>query len=356
MGFFELFAGALAAFYSVIHSFGVAIILLTVAVRTLLLPLSIKQTKSMREMQVIQPEVKKLQTKHKNDRQKLNEEMMKLYKEHGVNPFGGCLPLLMQMPLFIALYQVVRLNLQYMGYRVDESVPEGFALLDSATGGLLGTLAHTKLAEDLFSLDTRETVNQFLPGLRLDCSFLETWRNVATQTVPSTCGSDNPLISILPYALLIGLMGFTTYYQQRQLMAGRGAQDQQAQQMQMIMRFMPVLLMAFAIGIPIGPGFPAGVVLYWVTTNIWTIAQQRIILARLGPAPAIASAGKTGGKPKTTGGKADADQNAKSDGKTKGGPAGKSSKSSGTKAQGRQSGNGAKSAARSGSAKKKRRR
>jgi YidC/Oxa1 family membrane protein insertase len=356
MGFFELFAGALAAFYAVIPSFGLAIILLTIAVRIVLLPLSIKQTKSMREMQVIQPEVKKLQQKHKNDRQKLNEEMMKLYKEHGVNPFGGCLPLLMQMPLFIGLYQVVRLNLRYMGYEVNENVAAGFSLLDSATGGLLGTLAHSKLAEDLFNLDTRETVNQFLPGLRLDCSFLETWRNVSTETVQATCGSATPLISILPYALLIAVMGFTTYYQQRQLMAGRGAQDQQAQQMQMIMRFMPVLLMAFAIGIPIGPGFPAGVVLYWVTTNIWTIIQQRIILARLGPAPAVASAGKSSGKPKTTGGKSGTEQGAKGDGKAKGGAPSKSSKTGGTKAQGRPSGNGAKSTARSGSAKKKRRR
>jgi YidC/Oxa1 family membrane protein insertase len=355
MGFFELFAGALAAFYAVIPSFGLAIILLTIAVRIVLLPLSIKQTKSMREMQVIQPEVKKLQQKYKNDRQKLNEEMMKLYKEHGVNPFGGCLPLLMQMPLFIGLYQVVRLNLRYMGYEVNENVAAGFSLLDSATGGLLGTLAHSKLAEDLFNLDTRETVNQFLPGLRLDCSFLETWRNVSTETVQATCGSSTPLISILPYALLIAVMGFTTYYQQRQLMAGRGAQDQQAQQMQMIMRFMPVLLMAFAIGIPIGPGFPAGVVLYWVTTNLWTIIQQRIILARLGPAPAVASAGKSSGKPKTSGGKG-TEQDAKADGKAKGGPPSKSSKTGGTKAQGRQSGNGSKSTARSGSAKKKRRR
>jgi 60Kd inner membrane protein len=238
---------------------------------------------------------------------------------------------------------------------VNENVAAGFSLLDSATDGLLGTLAHSKLAEDLFNLETRETVNQFLPGLRLDCSFLETWRNVSTETVQATCGSDTALISILPYALLIAVMGFTTYYQQRQLMAGRGAQDQQAQQMQMIMRFMPVLLMAFAIGIPIGPGFPAGVVLYWVTTNIWTIIQQRIILARLGPAPAVASAGKSSGKPKASGGKSGTAQGAKADGKAKGTPS-KPSKPGGTKAQGGQSGNGAKPTTRSGSAKKKRRR
>jgi len=354
MGFFELFAGALAAFYALIPSFGVAIILLTLAVRVLLLPLSIKQTKSMREMQVIQPEVKKLQTKHKNDRQKLNEEMMKLYKEHGVNPFGGCLPLLMQMPLFIGLYQVVRLNLRYMGYKVSDAVAAGFVPIAGATGLLL-TLQQSKLAQDLLHPVTRVEVNQFLPGMRLDCSFLQAWQGVGTETVETSCGAGNPFLSSLPYLLLIAVMGFTTYYQQRQLMAGRGAQDQQAQQMQMIMRFMPILLMAFAIGIPIGPGFPAGVVLYWVTTNIWTIVQQKIILARLGPAPAIASASKSSGKPKSSG-KSGADQNAKPDGKAKGAGTSKSSKPGGTKAQGKQSGNGAKSTARAASAKKKRRR
>ena len=356
MGFFELFAGALAAFYALIPSFGLAIILLTLAVRALLLPLSIKQTKSMREMQVIQPEVKKLQTKHKNDRQKLNEEMMKLYKEHGVNPFGGCLPLLMQMPLFIGLYQVVRLNLRYMGYRVSDTVAAGFVPIAGATGLLL-TLQQSKLAQDLLHPVTRVEVNQFLPGLRLDCSFLQAWQGVGTETVDTSCGAGNPFLSSLPYLLLIGIMGFTTYYQQRQLMAGRGAQDQQAQQMQMIMRFMPILLMAFAIGIPIGPGFPAGVVLYWVTTNIWTIVQQRLILARLGPAPALAkAAGKpkdTAGKPKGTNDKPKTNQSGKTDGKAKGAQTAKSTKAGGTKAQG---GNGAKSTARSGSSKKKRRR
>jgi YidC/Oxa1 family membrane protein insertase len=348
MGFFEFFAGALAVFYAVIPSFGVAIILLTLAVRALLLPLSIKQTKSMREMQVIQPEVKKIQQKYKDNRQKLNEETMKLYKEHGVNPFGGCLPLLMQLPLFIALYQVVRLNVQYMGYEVSETAASGFRLADDATSGLLGTLAQSKLAQDLLNPDTRETVNQFLPSLRLDCSFLEAWRGVGSATVDASCGTGGPLLASLPYLLLIGIMGFTTYYQQRQLMAGRGPQDQQAQQMQMVMRFMPLLLMAFAIGIPIGPGFPAGVVLYWVTTNAWTIVQQKIILARLGPSPIAAAAPKTDAKSKNPKGS--------SDGKKTGPTPARSSKSNPKKGQGKQSGNGAKSRPRAGSGKKKRRR
>src|SRR5688500_10691403 len=108
MGFFEIFAAGLAGFYSIIPVYGVAIILLTLAVRILLLPLSIKQTRSQREMQRIMPEIKVIQKKHKGDRQKINEETMKLYKEHGVNPLGGCLPLLMQFPILIALYYVIR--------------------------------------------------------------------------------------------------------------------------------------------------------------------------------------------------------------------------------------------------------
>src|SRR5499427_3233086 len=98
----------LAFFYSIIPNAGISIILLTVLVRLILFPLTAKQAKSMIAMQRAQPEIKKLQAKYKNDRQKLNEEMMKFYKENQINPLGGCLPLLAQMPVFIALYQTLR--------------------------------------------------------------------------------------------------------------------------------------------------------------------------------------------------------------------------------------------------------
>jgi YidC/Oxa1 family membrane protein insertase len=294
MGFFEVFAGALAAFYAVIPSYGLAIILLTITTRVLLLPLSIKQTKSMREMQVIQPEVKKIQTKYKSDPQKRNEEMMKLYKEHGVNPFGGCLPLVMQMPVFIGLYQVVRFNLKYMGYRVAENAV-GFTAV--ATGGLLATLQGSKLAQDLLHPGTREGVNTFLGVIRLDCSLTQAWSGLPSETVALVCGSGSPVIAVLPYVLMIAFMGFTTYYQQRQMMANRGPNDQQAQQMQMVGRIMPFILVVF------GLQFPAGVLVYWIATNVWTIVQQRIILARFGPMPGSGAPKKTGketGKPPTT--------------------------------------------------------
>src|SRR5438132_8924099 len=100
-----LMGRGLSFFFDLVPSYGLAIILLTVAVRLVLLPLTIKQTRSMQEMQRLQPEVKRIQAKYKGDRQKMNEEMMNLYKEHKVNPLGGCLPLLLQLPIFWALYR-----------------------------------------------------------------------------------------------------------------------------------------------------------------------------------------------------------------------------------------------------------
>src|SRR5690606_19290606 len=94
-------------------SWGFSIVALTVAIRAVLLPLTLKQVKSMRGLQVIAPEMKKLQEKYKDDRQRLNQEMMKLYQEHKVNPFSSCLPLLAQLPVFIALFYMLQSDLRH---------------------------------------------------------------------------------------------------------------------------------------------------------------------------------------------------------------------------------------------------
>src|SRR2546425_8065609 len=104
---FDVFGRLLVWFYDVAHSYGWSIVLLTVAVRLVLFPLTAKQAQSMQAMQKVQPELKRLQQKYKGDRQKLNEEMMKFYKEHQINPLAGCLPLILQMPLFIVLYRLI---------------------------------------------------------------------------------------------------------------------------------------------------------------------------------------------------------------------------------------------------------
>ena len=268
MGLFEVFSGALAGFYALVPSFGLSIILLTVAVRIVLLPLSIKQTRSMREMQRIQPEVKKLQAKFKGNRQKLNEEMMKLYKEHSVNPFGGCLPLVMQFPVLIGLFYVIRTPLKYMGYTLGASGAASSATPVEDVSGLLQTIQQSRLAEDLLEHTVR--VNEFLGFLRLDCTSSLAIGGDAPPGVTETCGSG--FVSALPYLVLVILMGVTTWYQQKQMMGSRGAGDPQAQQMQMIAKIMPAMLMFFAFT------FPSGVVLYWLTTNVWTIGQQRLML------------------------------------------------------------------------------
>src|SRR3954463_7949774 len=106
--FFEPFAHLLSYFYAVWPSYGGAITLFTLVIMIVLTPLTLKGTRSMMQMQALQPEMKKLQAQYKDDRQKLNEELLKFYKENNINPLGGCLPLLVQMPVFLVLYQVLR--------------------------------------------------------------------------------------------------------------------------------------------------------------------------------------------------------------------------------------------------------
>jgi YidC/Oxa1 family membrane protein insertase len=105
--FFKAFASVLAFFYDITGNYAVAIILLTLVVMIIVTPLTLKGTRSMMVMQQLQPEMKKIQTRYKDDRTKLNEELLKFYKENSINPLGGCLPLLVQMPVFLVLYQVL---------------------------------------------------------------------------------------------------------------------------------------------------------------------------------------------------------------------------------------------------------
>ena len=308
---FEPFAGALAVFYGLIPSLGLAIILLTLVVRVILLPLSIKQTRSMREMQRIQPEIKRLQQKYKGNRQKMNEELMALYKEHNVNPFGGCLPLLMQFPVLIALFYVIRAPLKYLGYSVPEGTPanavvDGMDYVAQNVSGIMRTMQDSSLAHAL--RETGAEVYRFV-GLRLDC---------AASTVYSggeAAGGQCPqgTVQFIPYVVLVLLMGLTTWYQQKQMTASRGpTPDAQAQQMQMFARIMPIMLMVFSFS------FPSGVVVYWLTTNLWTIGQQRLVLRAVPPIPPAGGSKKDrpDGKPPPEGG------NGKPEGKAEDKPSG----------------------------------
>jgi YidC/Oxa1 family membrane protein insertase len=235
-----------------------------------LLPLTIRQTRSIREMQMIQPEVKKIQAKYKGNRQKMNEEMMALYKEHGINPLGGCLPLLLQMPVFIALFNVLRAPLSYMGYR---SAEDGWRLRDNLPD-VLDRVSQSSLAQGL--AEVPDKVNGFLGIMRLDCTAtgaLPIGDGLNPTGVASACPQG--VIEAVPYLLLIALMGFSTMYSQKQMQASRPAgagNDPAAQQQQLMMKIMPIMFVVF------GFNFPAGLTLYWTTSNLWTIVQQAMML------------------------------------------------------------------------------
>lgn len=220
----NIFAEVLIFFYNLTNDYGLAIILLTVAVRLITLPLSMKQMASTRAMQKIAPEQKRLQEKYKDDKEKLNAEMMKLYKENNVNPFGGCLPLLIQFPVLIAVFGVLR-NPEIMENAID-----GFSSL-------------------------------FFGWIDLNASFSELVAEGAAL-------SDYVSFAVIPL-----LAGLTTYLQTKQTTAGQG---QAAGGMGTMTLLMPFMIVFFSYSLP------QGLPLYWLAGNIFSIIQH-YILARPKP-------------------------------------------------------------------------
>lgn len=261
----DVLGKALAFLYDrVPGGYGIAIILLTIALRVLLLPLAVKQVRSMQAMNAIQPRVKQIQQKYKGNRstearQKMNEEMMALYKEHGVNPVSGCLPLVAQFPVLIALYGVLRFPVGL------PHIPESSALFRAINVSHKAEFLGTNLlcsAQQAGRQDAEKVVNVYgrqYPTLPK-----------GAKTVPLDCGNGPG--SSIPYYVFAVLMIGTTYYQQRQMTR---ASPQANQQQQAITRLMPLLFGVW------GYFFPAGLVVYWTTTNAIQIAQQAIMLPRI---------------------------------------------------------------------------
>jgi len=229
----DLMLAILNFFYSMTHSYGLAIILLTVAVRLALHPLSHKQLLSMQRMQKIQPRLKVLQEKYGDDKAKLNEEMMRLYKENGVNPAAGCLPLLLQLPIFILLYQsLFKYNFKdvyFFGVSLDKSALSTVAAALGLPGnsGLLGVL---------------------------------------TGLLTAPAGLANVGLYGANVVLLV-LVGFLTWFQQK-LSAGNNPQ------MAFMNWFMPLFMTFICLTLP------GGVMLYWGASSLISVAQQKWVLAK----------------------------------------------------------------------------
>jgi YidC/Oxa1 family membrane protein insertase len=220
-----------------------SIIGLTLTVRAALIPLFVKQIKSSRNMQLIQPKVKELQKKYGHDREKLAAETMSLYRESGTNPFASCLPILLQMPIFFALFGVLN--------NAAREKPKGVFITPE--------LATSFQNAELF-------------GIPLKATFLKADGDVAVMIVA---------------ALLVAAMTATTFTTQRQLMSKNMPPDAlsgpYAQQQKLLLYVLPVV---FAVG---GIAFPIAVLFYWTTSNLWTMGQQFYVI-RNNPAPGTAAA------------------------------------------------------------------
>jgi YidC/Oxa1 family membrane protein insertase len=281
----------LASIYDLVGNFGVSIIVLTILIKVVLLPLGIKQIKSMQAMQAIQPKIKEIQKKYKGNKPKAQEETMKLYREAGVNPLGGCLPLLLQFPILIAMYAVIR---------PPQLVPATDAQ-DQAVYEIHNN--HLPVDSQLFQ-DIIEHQHLGFVDMNLQCSARQSGKSAPVTTTkgqpvtPDTpilnsdgqelpfdattgsgmipCGSTT--VDRIPYFVVLALMIVTMFYQQLQMQRASppGAASGQQQQ---ILKFMP-LLFGF-----IGYSFPAGLVLYWTTSNVWQIGQQYALLraGHIGP-------------------------------------------------------------------------
>ena len=255
--FFTLLAQVMAFFYDLVPSYGFTIIALTLVVMVILTPLTLKGTRSMMMMQQLQPEMKKLQTQYKDDRQKLNEELMKFYKENNINPVGGCLPLLVQMPVFIVLYNVLR--------GLTQRVP----VFDPGwVSGQIGTGVSTSVpppaAFDPAYLDHSTSLYQSLSQTSV--------MDFAGMNLAASCSEalSQGIVHALPYIALIIIVGATGFIQQKQIQ-GRMTGDQVNPQQQMIMKIMPVFLPVISFGLP------AGLVLYFAVSNLYRIGQQWFI-------------------------------------------------------------------------------
>lgn len=236
---FRAAAWLIDTFYAWVSSYAIAIGMVAIAIMLLITPLTLKSTKGMLEMQRLQPEMKKLQNLYKGDRQKLNEEMMKLYQEHKVNPLASCLPLLAQMPVFIIMFQVLN----------------GLGRI-----GADGTFDPKHIATDSALYQSLDKTNKMMSfGLDLAIS-------------PAKAMGDD-FVRGIPYALLIIGLGGLFFIQQR-MVASRTTSATMSPTQAKIMQYLPVAFALFQVFLP------TGLVVYYGVQAIVRIVQQGYITRR----------------------------------------------------------------------------
>lgn len=215
-------------------TWALAIVMLTVLIRTLLIPLFVKQIRSSRNMQLLTPKLQELKQKYGHDQNRLGQETMKLYKEEGVNPMASCLPLLLQMPIFISLFWVLRDGANGIPRGVFHSNPEALASMAKST--LLGA----------------KISGTFLP-------FTNGWEAQQTLTAVLIVG-----MTVMLFITQLQLM--------RKNMPPEALTGQAAQTQKIMLYTFPIMYLFFGVSIPVG------VLLYWFVSNLWTLVQQWIMI------------------------------------------------------------------------------
>jgi YidC/Oxa1 family membrane protein insertase len=237
-------------------SWGWSIVLLTICVRMVLLPLTVKQFHSMRKMQHLQPQMKAVQQKYKEDKQRQQEEMMKFYRENDVNPLASCLPLVAQLPVFISLFYMLRKNLRTdICQGVQTKFQAHYAKTYMASHHVSAAVAHTA------SLSQTTECGPHAPG----AGFL---------FIKDITNQAHGVTLIVLLLLYVGTQLLST------MLMSAPTMDRSQRNLMMIM---PVAFVVFIIR------FPAGLIVYWITTNTWTMAQQYTLKRLMGPPPPSAA-------------------------------------------------------------------
>ena len=260
----DVFEAVLKFFHNSLGlQWGWAIVLLTIVIRAVMIPLTLKQIHSMQRMQQHMPELKEIQARYKDDKQRQQQEMMKFYKENQINPFGSCLPLVAQLPVFISLFYMLRNSLRP---DICPGIQKAYQAAYQAAHHVSASVAASKTTPC---------------GPHGGASFL---------FIPDLTNRAYGAVLIVLLVLYVGTQLASS------LMMSTATMDKTQRN---LILFMPLIFVFIVIS------FPAGVLVYWITTNAWTMAQQYIVKKRIGPvgppAPGPGSGGSGGGGSDATG-------------------------------------------------------
>jgi len=256
---FDLLANLLSWFYDFWPSYGMSITLLTLLIMVILTPLTLKQTRSMIKIQHVQPELKKIQNKYKNDKERMNKEVMAFYTANNVNPLSGCLPLFVQAPVFLVLYNVIR------------GLTRRLSNIGEHTGWIAGRFNQEVSVPpnrlEVFYPDYIDHQSALFNDLSQETEMVSWGVDLARSA--SDALSDGFVTSV-PYFILILLVFASSWYQQKQI-RGRNQQAAISPQQQMIFKIMPFFLPVISFS------FDAALVVYFVISNLYRIIQQGYI-------------------------------------------------------------------------------